>query len=103
MIVAGCAALGSYRTNFLHSGWCEIMFWICAEHSDDAGTGFMQSQAFSAVHAAMLARRLEVLGMLGGDAARTQTDQRDVQCHMISCSGYKMRGGMKKWGVHLES
>lgn len=31
-----------------------------------------RANAFSAVHAAMLVRRLEVLEMLGGDTARTR-------------------------------
>lgn len=31
--MAECAGFGWGRVNFLHSDWCEAVFWNCAENS----------------------------------------------------------------------
>ena len=61
-----------------------------------------QSQGlFCFSHHTPPASRLGVHKKLGGDTARTAdpTDQREIPCHMMSCSAYKAKGRRRKGDI----
>ena len=56
------------------------------------------SKASSAFCTALLVRKVRAVGSLGGDTAGqvTQTAQRDIPDHVISCAVYKVGGRGRK-------
>lgn len=61
---------------FLHSGWCDAIFWICNLNSADniPVVLFLQSSVYTVSRPLLLfppAQQGEVHGELGGDTART--------------------------------
>lgn len=65
-----------------------------------AEQGLHRAKAFSVFHTAILARKLEVHGKLGGDTGRTGDPS--WWCHITLCSVYKVGGGKKEEGETFE-
>ena len=90
------------RVDSLCGGLYDAVLWIFDENSGDNTPMFLvvaeqclhRAKDFSASCAALPARRLEAHQELGRDTVGIQTDQRDVPCHMASCSAIK--NGVKK-------
>jgi len=85
------------------------MFWICAENGVDNKEMFLllSSSAYTASRPFLLLTPFHQQTGLGCKRSwektypgqLTSTDQRDIPCHMTSCSAYKMGRSRRKGGT----
>lgn len=84
------------------------VFWRCAEYRVGNVETFLllvsRANRAEVFPAARLERRLGVHRKSGGNTAMTPTEQRDVPCHVSSCSVYKLgaeggRGDLLRDGI----
>lgn len=102
-----CSGFGWSRVNYLHTGQCECMFSVCAEHSNDNRDIFIfsdqtvslsRAKAFSVFCPATLMRKLRLQEKLKGDIVWTGGHNQPKSSSRLFFIMLSIQSGKKKKG-----